>query len=630
MRVASQIARLTAVALLVACAHALAEDQILDLTKTPHWGFHPLPTKTSGKPASSQVPLRVRLLKTDRKAYRRMEMVSYDVSLENISKNPVVIPWSPDRFGDGPLARASARLVLAFVLTRRDGTDALIEGVALYGTPDLPGSLKTLAPGERVVIRAPAHLTGDLLPQDATSPILNPSVEVRAKATVLFDAPGDPLSKSFGAHGSENTLPFRIAPTVAPLPVTTEPQRPPAVLRVSPDSVSAGGFVRVDGYRLGADRAHPARPSPAPPAQYFFSNGLERVPARRHDATFTGAGNDPSSRQQMVSLVTPALKPGAWNIVVELDGQEGTSLSPIQITDWIPPQLDRISPSRVNPGAAIVVTASHLGFSDLIEMIDAGGNLHATAQINASGTGGIIFVSPNEPESEGFMRVLSRRNGDTFFSQPVAYVVQHAPLTPTIRNQASRSAGSGQWIAVEGIESLNWSERTEVEFSQGGQLVVTETAAPTSNRVQLPTAVNPGLVTVRARIWHGGTASEWSQSATYRVALGAVPPLITGVMVGPELQQRVNLSVADPPARFDVVRGDPVGLLGFLPVAATAAIPVSLERGHESIPIATTRPDANTVRFTLPARLATGAWTIVLGAVGGTPALTLPITMYVR
>ena len=51
--------------------------------------------------------------------------------------------------------------------------------------------------------------------------------------------------------------------------------------------------------------------------------------------------------------------------------------------------------------------------------------------------------------------------------------------------------------------------------------------------VQVPTAMKPGLVSVRNRTWIEQTASEWSAAVEYRVLARRVSPSIDSIEAGP-------------------------------------------------------------------------------------------------
>jgi hypothetical protein len=199
-RIVRRIVAWTAAALLAGVC-AAAQDAVLELTDA-------LVHDETGKSIAASIqrttlgqpPLRVRLERTDRREYRIKDRIQYEISVENISSVPIVIPWSPTLVGTRELPANYRHVSLDFVLIgvrQREWT--LYRTVGVYGSSEIPGSLKTLKPGERVFIHVPAELN-TVFPQDPANPVTHPWVGTRAKAGVRFDAPDDPLS----VHASSN------------------------------------------------------------------------------------------------------------------------------------------------------------------------------------------------------------------------------------------------------------------------------------------------------------------------------------------------------------------------------------------------------------------------------------------
>jgi len=83
--------------------------------------------------------------------------IAYDVILENISKEPFTIPWSPDE-RDSESDEGYLHAYLSLTLTDREFHNSLLLGNAVYGSSAVKGSLKTLSPGETARIRAKGTL----------------------------------------------------------------------------------------------------------------------------------------------------------------------------------------------------------------------------------------------------------------------------------------------------------------------------------------------------------------------------------------------------------------------------------------------------------------------------------------
>ena len=156
-------------------------------------------------------PLRVRLLKFDRRAYRQMDRIAYDVSIANISAVSIALPWSPSPISrrDRP-ASGYRHAIFEFIIVKSGQPDAVAHMFVLYGAPTVPRSLKELRPGERAIVRLPGTFSGSGF-QDARNPILYPEANMRAKVGLSLYSPGDVRFNEFHEEFSENTLPIIIA-----------------------------------------------------------------------------------------------------------------------------------------------------------------------------------------------------------------------------------------------------------------------------------------------------------------------------------------------------------------------------------------------------------------------------------
>ena len=98
--------------------------------------------------------LAVTLLDADRRVYNPGDTIIYEVTLENVGRVPVTLPWSPDHV---QFSGAKDPLLGILSLEVRDvsGRTLLgrLEPQGLYGSNAVPGTLLRLRPGERARIR---------------------------------------------------------------------------------------------------------------------------------------------------------------------------------------------------------------------------------------------------------------------------------------------------------------------------------------------------------------------------------------------------------------------------------------------------------------------------------------------
>lgn len=111
---------------------------------------------------SSQLNVKVTLGRLDRLSYQTGDSVVFELWIENVGARPVMLPWSPDRAAfktqertEPPLRKAS----LFLEVRDRSGFNRLawLEPQLLFGSETVDGSLITLAPREKALIRAPGY-----------------------------------------------------------------------------------------------------------------------------------------------------------------------------------------------------------------------------------------------------------------------------------------------------------------------------------------------------------------------------------------------------------------------------------------------------------------------------------------
>ena len=75
-------------------------------------------------PPPREFPLRLEILRLDRLQYRRMDRIKYDVSIKNVSRDPVLFPWSPvPIFGRDRPASGYRHALFEFILARANQQD---------------------------------------------------------------------------------------------------------------------------------------------------------------------------------------------------------------------------------------------------------------------------------------------------------------------------------------------------------------------------------------------------------------------------------------------------------------------------------------------------------------------------
>jgi len=187
--------------LLLAPIGQAQNENVLDLTKIKVVKKEVMGPKTGGGVSTSRghsqpveyAPLKITLLSLDKRRYALGEEVIYEVKLENITEEILVIPWSPDRDAVKPEEESDPPgyvvAILRLVIMDETSGDQFVTGQVLYGSHLEPSSLKYLWPGEMVKIRAPSRW--DFLGADVAKRIreqLPRTFEVRARFSFLHGA----------------------------------------------------------------------------------------------------------------------------------------------------------------------------------------------------------------------------------------------------------------------------------------------------------------------------------------------------------------------------------------------------------------------------------------------------------
>ena len=172
-------------------------DSFLDLTKVKPskneklFGGGDIAIAASNDTRIPRLPLKITLLKLDKRSYLMGDEAIYEVVIKNVGPKIILIPWCPDREEVKPEEKtyppSYMDATLSLVITDKILGEQIIDGSSLYGSEHVPSSLKKILPGQAVRIRAPGHwlLTSD----DSLHGILSRLPQmfaVRARFTLLM------------------------------------------------------------------------------------------------------------------------------------------------------------------------------------------------------------------------------------------------------------------------------------------------------------------------------------------------------------------------------------------------------------------------------------------------------------
>jgi len=394
---------------------------------------------------------------------------------------------------------------------------------------------------------------------------------------------------------------------------------PPVIERCTPARGSVNSVLELAGYRLGAEDTAQVKA--------YFAQGEARLPARTGGTSYVT--NDVKGGAQTLEVFVPeGVTLGSWEIVVEVRGQSSAPAA-VEIVEWVPPELERVSPSLPQPGEIVSIYGTNFHVGDEIELSDSLGNVYRFE--SGASAHSVGFTLPTEmPEGTAVVRVGTSKNGVGSFSRPLTFSVTSGPAPLEVWACWMKQVAPGQWaeLAVTSLKPLEGAERVEVEFRQEGRLFVVETRKGDSPRVRVPEALAPGAVELRARTWREGLASEWSDAHTFRLLDRLAPPSVEVIEVGAESKPVFLWEGPDRPASFGARPGDALVLRGHFPVATARELRVTLagpEAQLELPPVDTERG----VLIRLPRGIRGRDWRFVISATDGTRS-QVPITMRVK
>jgi hypothetical protein len=139
---------------------AVQEPELLDLTnKKPEAETERIAPGSGGLIGGSgtkpvELPLKIELERLDKQQYGMGERFVYELSITNIGKQTLAIPWEPDR-EKALQASAELSVISLHLIIDELGNDAIFGAERIFASQTAPDTYKNLPPGGRVKIRAP-------------------------------------------------------------------------------------------------------------------------------------------------------------------------------------------------------------------------------------------------------------------------------------------------------------------------------------------------------------------------------------------------------------------------------------------------------------------------------------------
>ncbi|MBI4853831.1 MAG: hypothetical protein HY819_18710 [Acidobacteria bacterium] len=404
--------------------------------------------------------------------------------------------------------------------------------------------------------------------------------------------------------------------------MVAERKKAPELIQVTPQEVTPGTEIEIEGYRLGWPQLKDTQ-------VVFWQNAIP------YTTYPTGGGwqakDIDNGLQQMKVVVPQGINPGFCSLVVEANGFDSIPI-PLEIGLSINPPIITETNSRwVAPGEVVWVKGTGFGVFDEIELIDSKGEFY---YINPGSTSSAIKVAfnlpPNVAEGEALVRVIEHRSGKNQPSNPIPVMISRGPVPLELMANWLPGVAAGQWLdlVIASFKPLEKADKAEILFNQGEQPVVVEIQGNTYPRVHIPNQLLPGNVKISTRTWIKNKASVWSDPIDYTLRNEPVPPSVISMeIVG--WNEPIYLGPTTPKT-FNLQGGDTLVLRGNFPVSNTNKLRLVLRNSANTISLIPTFLDPGSIKVKLPNNLLGEDWELTLKSTENKAFSKLPINLHIN
>jgi hypothetical protein len=381
----------------------------------------------------------------------------------------------------------------------------------------------------------------------------------------------------------------------------------PIVESWEPTTGSISSVIYLKGYRLYPGDSDKAK-------AFFIQNGVE-LPTRTTGG-WSVTNNEHNGPHTLGVIVPEGVVPGQAQIVIEVNRRRSIPAT-VTITEWKPPVIKRVNPTRGAPGSFVEIECDGFHFNDELEITDAEGNpFRVSGGGSSNGTG--FGIPEDAPEGVITVRIGNSKYGKGQYTEPFTFTVTNEPLPVELITSWMKSVAPGQWLGLQASnrEPFKRSELTEVAFKQAGRTIIVAAPKPFRSHVAVPSALLAGDVELQVRTWRDGRPSEWSEAVLFKLADKPLAPSIGAIRTA--TSGWVQLWPGpDRETSFTVRPGDEVVLNGLWPVADASKLRVSLVRPGEVITMTATEENEKAdwfsdVRVRLPESLEVGKWRMIV------------------
>jgi hypothetical protein len=389
--------------------------------------------------------------------------------------------------------------------------------------------------------------------------------------------------------------------TIAPRPQAQDDA--PVIQDLEPIFVCQGCMMQVVGSRLVGDDTEGTRLRLVREQQTVMA-GVRSFSRMLED------GKPSATRETLTFGVPSDVMTGSWQLIVERDGRPSVPVT-FEVLDWVPPTLHTLSPAEVGPGQSLRLTGGSLPPQVFVDLLDQNGGRLWRVETTTATPREIVFTVPNRtPEGDMLMRIGTRKDGEEWYSQLLPLKVIAIPI-PSIDAGMMAPVAPGQWtkLVLDLDSERVVAQRVDVEFRQGQEVAVSGHNWDRITRIRIPPTLEPGRVTLRARLWQADRPSAWSQAVEFDVLPVPADALIQAIGVVRDGNPFTLWSARDASPPVEVQSGDRLLVVGDFPFVSPRITITAQAAPNEPVTLPIIEDRGNSVEVEVP-QLAPGEWTL--------------------
>jgi hypothetical protein len=407
----------------------------------------------------------------------------------------------------------------------------------------------------------------------------------------------------------------------------------PKLIRCTPATVTPGVSIKLQGSHFGSMGSEQVK-------VLFIQDGSV------YSKEPSGAGRtqlkDSESISEHVSLEVPeGLKPGKCQIFIEVNGLASAPLMIEIATAVLPAEIHNPKPLVAQPGETVWIEVLGISQSDEVELIDAMGQIrNLDVRTNSEGIEAGFTLPDDLPGGEIRFCVVEKRSGLNQRSNILSLQIEAgpAPLILYLPGHNVKPLAPGQWLdaAVENNRAAERAERIEVAFIQNEQVIVAASPFKRSENsrlhVRVPNSLFPGRIKMMTRTWLKRRVSPWSEAFELELLDHAAAPYLWSICLAkPKGTEQLIQFDSSLTKVITAQAGDTLMVSGLFLVESVRQLQITLEGEEEKFKLKPSEAgDPASLSFTLPRKLKSGEWRIIINNLEQSVSVNVPVILRVE